>query len=131
MLLTSPLVPGAWYRVGNRAGRAGTHPTLLNLAYRINPLGILTAEGDNLSADRQQVGFTQVHVWVHRRQAHSQAQRDARERALARGEPDPLPPTLLMSGAIAGPIPGPPSPIYAAGANPSHDLDFYLLGTPP
>ena len=119
-LRTAPLVPGVWYRLANRAGLASTNPAALHLAYRINPLGILTVGNDNLSVDPRRVTLTQIHVWTHRRLAHSQAQREARERALERGEPDPLPPTLLMSGAVAGPIPGLPSPAYAAGANPSH-----------
>ena len=126
ILRAAPLTLGAWYRVANRAGVATNDRVNLRLPYRINPLGIMTVDSDNLTVDSRRVSITQIHVWTHKRLAHNQAQREARERALARGEPDPFPPTLLTSGAVAGPIPGLPPPTYAPGANLSHFSLTYI-----
>ena len=110
--------PGIWYRSGDRAGLSGASP-LIHLPYRVSPIGVLTHALSAILTPASQC--TQIHVWLHQRLAHNDAERKARSRALARGEPDPFPATLLTSGSVADTaLLGLPSPSFPVGANPAH-----------
>ena len=118
LLDTAPPTPEAWYRQGDRAGPAGTDATI-TLSHHVDPIGVLRIALHPATAPA--TSCTQIHVWQHQNLAHSDAQRQARERALARGERDPFPTTLLTSGAVAeGPLLGLPPTPFPVGANPAH-----------
>ena len=132
LLSAMPTVAGIWYRHGHLAGTpASTTPSssnaTINLNYHVNPIGVLTPTRTPTSAPWTHC--TQIHVWGDKQQCHNQTQREARQRALDRKEPDPFPITLLTSGSVADPaiLPGCGSPHTPTGANPSH----FSISYPP
>ena len=85
----------------------------------VDPIGVLRPASRPTTAPTKRC--IQIQVWLHQQLAHSNEQREARERALARDEPDPFPTTLLTSGSVAGTaVLGLPVTTLLHGANPSH-----------
>ena len=127
LLCAMPSAPHAWYRHQDLTGHLNPHanPPSVQLRYHISPTGVITARNTGPSSAPLS-SCTQIHVWYQRQPLSSQAAIDARDRAIARGEPDPYPPTILTSGAVANPAILPITPL-PHGANPSH----FSLTYPP
>ena len=127
LLNAMPPPPDAWYRHQDFAGHPDTQstPPYVQLTHHVSPTGVITSRRTSPSSVPLS-SCSQIHVWLQRRPLTSQAATDARDRALARGEPDPFPPTILTSGAVANPTVLPVSP-FPHGANPSH----FSLTYPP
>ena len=123
-----PQTPFAWFQFSNQAGMEipSSSPTSIALVFRITPLG--TLEPCTRSIVPRNL-CTQIHVWAKRILSHSEAQQEARENAINRGHPDPFPPSLFTSGAIADTniIPHILPHSLRIGTNPSH---FLLPFTP-
>ena len=113
-----PHVPNVWYRFGDHAGMTDANPHV-TLNYTVDPIGVLRPASRPTTAPTKRC--IQIQVWLHQQLAHSNEQREARERALARDEPDPFPTTLLTSGSVADTaVLGLPVTTLMQGANPSH-----------
>ena len=111
----------SWYQHGDRAGNPDpSDPTTILLDHTINPIGILTKLSPEYHTSNPTTTCTQIHAWAQTQIAHNEKQREARERAIARGEPDPFPLTWMTSGAVVNTNVMPIRCNIPPGANPSH-----------
>ena len=107
----------AWFQHRTFAG-SPTSPNTISLTHHISPVGALSLMDNPTTVSRSLCH--QIHVWTQVAALNSKEARDARDRALERGEPDPRPATLLTSGPVADHTILPIAPLPPAGANPSH-----------
>ena len=128
LLNTMTPPPDAWYRHRDLAGHpdAQSDPPRVLLTHHVSPTGVITSRRTGPSSVPLS-SCSQIHAWLQRRPLTNQAAKNARDRALARGEPDPFPPTILTSGAVANPAILPISSPFPHGANPSHFSLTYPL----